>query len=53
MHLATCDDIDAVDFLFHDRGLHGAQLGVDKIARGQLPERHQPVEGLVPSRNAT
>ena len=41
MHLAAGDDVDARDLLLKDRGLHGAQLRVGKIARGQLSKRHQ------------
>ena len=52
VHLAAGDYVDPRDLLLEDGGLRGPQLRVGKIAGGQLSKRHQPVEGLIPSRNA-
>ncbi len=52
MHLAAGDHVDAGDLLFQDRRLRRAQLGVGKIARGELACSHEPVQGLIPARHA-
>ena len=52
MHLTARDHIDPSDLLFEDGSLCGPQLRVCEIALGELPQRHQPIEGLVPTRHA-
>ena len=52
VHFAAGDDIDAGDLLLQDRGLGRAQLRVGEVALGELAQRNQPVQGLVPARHA-
>ena len=52
MHFPTRDDIDAGSLLFEDGRLHGAKLRVNEVAFGELAERDQPIQSLVPSRHA-
>ena len=52
VHLAARDHIDPCDFLLEHGRLGGSQLRVREIPRRKLAERHQPIEGFVPTRHA-
>jgi hypothetical protein len=52
MHFAAGDHVDPGDFLFEDRGLRCTKLRVGEIARWQLTQSDQAIEGLMPARDA-
>jgi hypothetical protein len=52
MHLAASNYIDAGDLLLQHRSLRRSQLRIDEIAFGELTERNEAIQGLVPPRDA-
>ena len=52
MHFASGDHVDPRNLLFYDRRLHRAKLRVGKIGRLELSQGDEPVESLVPARDA-